>query len=153
MKITDLLQADRIILELKGGTKQAVLQELAESAASHCRIADPREVLNIILAREKIASTAIGDGVAIPHGKMAGVNGVLAVFGRSTRGVDFQSPDGERAHLIFFLVAPEDAASDHLKALARISRLIKNAQLRTRLLASKTEQEIFNLLQEEDSKL
>ncbi|HEX9880485.1 MAG TPA: PTS sugar transporter subunit IIA [Candidatus Binatia bacterium] len=153
MKITDLLEVDRIILELKGRTKQAVLEELAELATFHCRLGDPQEVLGIILARERIASTAIGDGVAIPHCKMAGVEGVLAVFGRSTRGVEFQSPDGERAHLIFCLIAPEDAASDHLKALARISRLLKNARLRKMLLASKTEQEIFSLLQEEDGNL
>ena len=153
MKITDLLQADRIILELKGKSKQEVLEELARSLAFHCHLMNHQRVLDIVLAREKIASTAIGEGVAIPHGKMSGVDRILAVLGRSTQGIDFQSPDGCPTHLIFFLIAPEDSASDHLRALARISRLLKDAELRARLLAGKNEQEVFSEIEEGDKKL
>ena len=153
MRITDLLQADRIILELKGQNKQAVLEELAQSAASHYHLTDPRKVLDVVLARERVTSTAIGEGVAIPHGKMPDVDRVMAVLGRSVQGVDFQSPDGCLTHLFFLLIAPEDAASDHLKALARISRLLMDSRLRGKLLAGKTEQEIFSVIEEEDRKL
>lgn len=148
-----MLQTDRIILELKGQNKQEVLEELAKSLAFHYHLMNPQRVLDIVLAREKIASTAVGEGVAIPHGKMPGVDRILAVFGRSTQGIDFHSPDGCPTHLIFFLIAPEDSVSDHLSALARISRLLKDAKLRARLLAGKNEQEIFSVIEEEDRKL
>lgn len=153
MRITDLLQVDKIILELKGQNKQAVLEELAQSAALHYHLPDPRKVLDVVLARERVTSTAIGQGVAIPHGKMPGVDQVLAILGRSVQGVDFQSPDGHPTHLFFLLIAPEDAPSDHLKALAKISRLLMDSGLRGKLLKGKTEQEIFSVIEEEDRKL
>ena len=153
MRITDLLRTERIILELKAQDKRAVLQELAQVAATQCQIANAESILETVLAREKLASTAIGEGVAIPHGKMPGVDRSLAVFGRSSNGIDFQAPDGQLTRLFFFLIAPEDAASDHLEALARISRLLKKEELRNRILAGKTEKDIFTTLEEEDSKL
>ncbi len=152
MRITDLLQAERIILELKARDKDSVLKELAQEAANHCDVSDAGKILETVLAREKLASTAIGEGVAIPHGKMSGVARSLAVLGRSSSGIDFQSPDGQATHLFFFLIAPEDAASDHLEALARISRLLKKAEFRKRIIAGRTEQEIFTIIEGEDSK-
>jgi PTS system nitrogen regulatory IIA component len=92
------------------------------------------------------------EGVAIPHGKMAGVERVCGVFARSREGVDFDSLDGGPTHLFFLLVAPENSAADHLKALARISRLLKDAAFRARLMVGKTGEEIFNAIREEDEK-
>lgn len=152
MKITDFLDAGRIIPEIKGGDKRAVLAELAEAlAASHPSI-DAKKLLEVLLEREKISSTAIGEGVAIPHGKMAEVDKVCGVFARSRRGVDFKSLDGGATHLFFLLVAPEDSAADHLKALARISRLLKDSAFRARLLEEKSAEEIFNVIRQEDQK-
>ena len=152
MKITDFLDAGRIITDLEGGDKRAVLQELAEAlAASHPSI-DAGRLLDVLLERENISSTAIGEGVAIPHGKMAAVEKVYGVFARSRRGVDFKSLDGGATHLFFLLVAPEDSAADHLKALARISRLLKDSAFRARLLAEKSAEDIFKVIKQEDQK-
>jgi len=152
LKITDFLDTGRIIPELKGGDKRAVLTELAEAlAASHPSI-DAQKLLDVLLERERISSTAIGEGVAIPHGKMAEVEKVYGVFARSRRGVDFKSLDGGATHLFFLLVAPEDSAADHLKALARISRLLKDNAFRARLLEEKSAEDIFNVIKQEDQK-
>src|SRR5437870_13323846 len=113
---------------------------------------DEKRVLEVLLEREKISTTAIGEGVAIPHGKLPGVERVLGVFARSPEGVDFASLDGEPTHLFFTLIAPEDAAADHLKALARISRLLKDETFRRRLIEGKTSQEIFQTIAQEDQK-
>lgn len=152
MKITDFLDVSRIMPNLKGGDKNAVLQELAERMALQDRSMDARKLLEVLLGREKISSTAIGEGVAIPHGKMPGVQRVSGVFARSPQGVDFDSLDGGPTHLFFLLVAPENSAADHLKALARISRLLKDAAFRARLMEGKTAEEIFNTIREEDEK-
>ena len=146
------MDAARIVPDLKGGDKRAVLQELAEAlAASHPSI-DVQKLLNVLLERENISSTAIGEGVAIPHGKMAEVEKVYGVFARSRRGVDFKSMDGGATHLFFLLVAPEDSAADHLKALARISRLLKDGAFRKRLLEEKSAEDIFKVIKQEDQK-
>jgi PTS system nitrogen regulatory IIA component len=109
-------------------------------------------VLDVLLERERISTTAIGEGVAIPHGKLPGVERVLGVFARSPRGVDFASLDGGLTHLFFVLIAPENAAADHLKALARISRLLKDESFRRRLMAGQTSDELFAIIAQEDDK-
>ncbi|MCH8055665.1 MAG: PTS sugar transporter subunit IIA [Deltaproteobacteria bacterium] len=152
MKITDFLDAAMVIPDLKGGDKNTVLKEMAEWMASHDQSMDARRLLEVLLEREKISSTAIGEGVAIPHGKMPSVQQVSAVFARSSQGVDFDSLDGGTTHLFFLLIAPENSAADHLKALARISRLLKDTTFRARLLNGKTREEIFNAIKEEDQK-
>ena len=153
MRITDFLNSDRIIPDLKGKDKDTILEEMGQLLASHSQSVDPKKVLEMVLAREKVGSTAIGEGVAIPHGRMPGIKQVVAVFARSLQGVDFHAPDGGLTHLFFFLVAPEDSPSDYLECLARISRLLKDAGLRSKLLAGKTKEEIFSAIQEEDGKL
>lgn len=152
MKIADFLDAALVIPNLKGGDKKAVLKEMAEGLASHDPSMDAKTVLEVLLEREKVNSTAIGDGVAIPHGKMPGVERVSGVFARSLQGVDFESLDGGLTYLFFLLIAPEDSAADHLKALARISRLLKDTAFRARLMKGKTREEIFNAIREEDAK-
>ncbi len=153
MRITDFLTADRIIPDLKGSDKDTILSEMGHMLASHSQSVDPEKVMEMVLAREKVGSTAVGDGVAIPHGRMPGMKQVVAVFARSTQGVDFRAPDGGLTHLFFFLIAPEESPTDHLECLARISRLLKDAGLRSKLMAGKTKEEIFSALQEEDGKL
>ena len=152
MKITDILDPARIIPSLKGRDKKAVLKEMADCMACQDRSLDAERLLEALLEREKISSTAIGDGVAIPHGKLAGVKRVSGVFGRSPQGVDFDSLDGGPTYLFFLLIAPEDSAADHLKALARISRLLKDTSFRACLMEGKTGEQIFDAIREEDQK-
>ncbi|MGH7852972.1 MAG: PTS sugar transporter subunit IIA [Candidatus Binatia bacterium] len=152
MKISDFLNIESVIPELKSRDKAGAIEEMAAWLASCHHELDKQKVLDVLRERERISTTAIGEGVAIPHGKLAGVDRVLAVFGRSPAGVDFASLDGEPTHLFFALIAPENAAADHLKALARISRLLKDDVLRTRLMQAKTQQELYNIIAEEDDK-
>lgn len=152
MKITDLLDAAKIIPSLKGRDKKTVLKEITDWLASQDPTMDARRLLEILLEREKISSTAIGEGVAIPHGKLPGIRKVSGVFARSAQGVDFDSLDGGPTHLFFLLIAPEDSAADHLKALARISRLLKDSSFRARLMEGETQAEIFDAIKKEDQK-
>jgi PTS system nitrogen regulatory IIA component len=142
VKITDFLTVDTIIPALKHGDKNNVLEEL-----SHLLSTTRPE-----LDRERISTTAIGEGVAIPHGKLAGVDRVLGAFARSPKGVDFASLDGGPTYLFFALIAPENAAADHLKALARISRLLKDEAFRRRLMTGESAEELFTIIAEEDDK-
>lgn len=152
MKITDFLNVQTIIPALAAREKNAVLEEMAGWLVSYHRQLDKQKVLNVLLEREKISTTAIGEGVAIPHGKLAEVERVLGVFARSPEGVDFASLDGGLTYLFFVLIAPESAAADHLKALARISRLLKDEAFRRRLIEGQSSQELFNIIAEEDEK-
>ena len=152
MKITDFLTVQTVIPSLASREKNAVLQELSEGLAANYHTLEQNKVLDVLLERERISTTAIGEGVAIPHGKLPNVERVLGVFARSVAGVDFASLDGAPTHLFFVLIAPENAAADHLKALARISRLLKDDLFRRRLLAGKDGQELYTLIAEEDEK-
>lgn len=152
MKITDFLNAQNVIPTLASREKNAVLREVADGLASAHPPLDKNRVLQVLLDRERISTTAIGEGVAIPHGKLPGVDHVIGVFARSAEGIDFASLDGAPTHLFFVLIAPENAAADHLKALARISRLLKDEVFRRRLMEAKTRQEIFQTIAEEDQK-
>ncbi len=141
-----------VVPQLTGGTKAEVLTQLAQCLCNaHSEIAFDR-LIGVLNERERLGSTAIGDGIAIPHGKLRGITQILGVFGRSRAGVDFESLDGGPTHLFFLLVAPEDSASLHLKALARVSRLFKDASFRQRLLDAPDADELYRLLKEEDSK-
>jgi PTS system nitrogen regulatory IIA component len=152
MKITDILSPDLVIPNLKGATKDAVLRELASGlAAAHPEI-KLEQLIAVLSERERLGSTAIGDGIAIPHGKLPGVKKILGAFGRHPTGVDFESLDGNPTQLFFVLLAPEDSASLHLKALARVSRLLKDAGFRERLLRAPDADEIYRLIKEEDAK-
>jgi PTS system nitrogen regulatory IIA component len=113
---------------------------------------DLDELVSVLEEREKLGSTAIGDGVAIPHGKLKGLNQLVASFGRSVKGVDFESIDGKPTYIFFLLVAPENTAGIHLKALARISRLLKDKKFRENLLKAKTANDLFEIIKEEDDK-
>jgi PTS system nitrogen regulatory IIA component len=152
MKITDILSPDMIIPALKGTTKPDVLNELAQVLAAQYKEIKLTELTAVLAERERLGSTAIGDGIAIPHGKLRGVMKIIGAFGRHMEGVDFDSLDGGPSQLFFVLVAPEDSASLHLKALARVSRLLKEASFRSRLLAAKDSAELYSLIKDEDNK-
>jgi PTS system nitrogen regulatory IIA component len=152
MKITDLLSPDMVIADLKGATKPEVLNELAKAMSARYPEIKLNDLTAVLAERERLGSTAIGDGIAIPHGKLRGVTRIIGAFGRHQQGVDFDSLDGGPSQLFFVLVAPEDSASLHLKALARVSRLLKEASFRSRLLAAKDSAELYSLIKEEDNK-
>jgi PTS system nitrogen regulatory IIA component len=152
MKITDILTEDAVVGRLAGRSKADVIEELAGVVAAHHPEIDRGRLVQALEDRERLNSTALGDGVAIPHGKLPGVRRVVAAFGRSPTGVDFSSLDGKPTHLFFLLVAPEDSAGAHLKALARISRLLKDESFRSKLLRATDAAELYRTIREEDDK-
>ena len=153
MKITDILAEDLVVSALRGRTKGEVIDELASVVAEHHRgEIDHGPLVQALEDRERLNSTALGEGVAIPHGKLTGLKRVVAAFGRSPGGVDFSSLDGKPTHLFFLLVAPEDSAGAHLKALARISRLLKDEAFRARLMRASTAADVYRTIREEDDK-
>ncbi|MCK6554266.1 PTS sugar transporter subunit IIA [Candidatus Binatia bacterium] len=152
MKLTEILPESLVVAELQGVDKSAVLGELCEHVATAYPQIDATQLNAVLWERERLGSTAIGDGTAIPHGKLGGLSTVLAAFGRHRGGVDFQSLDGKPTRLIFVLVAPEDSVGQHLKALARVSRLLKDPGFRERLLAAPNREELYRIIREEDDK-
>jgi PTS system nitrogen regulatory IIA component len=152
MKILDILSAESVIADLHGTSKLEVLEELSTRLAEYHPQIPKDRLVEVLLDREKLGSTAIGEGIAIPHGKMPNLTGVVAAFGRSIGGVDFESLDGGPTQLFFLLVAPEDASGAHLKALARVSRLLRDKDFRQRLLAADGPQQIYQTIRQEDDK-
>lgn len=152
MKITDILDESSIIKDLRSTTKKGVLEELSNVLVERGKLPDRDKVVEVLLEREKLGSTGIGDGIAIPHGKMKGIKELVISFGRSITGVDFESIDNKPTHLFFLLVAPENSAGIHLKALARISRLLKDSSFRNRLMEARDQQDLFRIIAEEDEK-
>jgi PTS system nitrogen regulatory IIA component len=141
-----------VVPELSADNKPDVLRELATHLCSSVPEVTLDKVIGVLTERERMGSTAIGDGIAIPHGKLKGLNRIIGIFGRSTKGIDFESLDGKPTNLFFVLVAPEDSASLHLKALARVSRLFKDEAFRIRLLKAADAAEIYGLIKEEDGR-
>ena len=152
MKIVDFVRPELIVADLAAHDKAEVIRELAAHLAAHVSGVDREGLARVLLERERLASTAIGEGVAIPHGKLDAVGKLVACVGRATAGVDFDSMDGRPTHLFFVLVAPENSTGVHLKALARISRLFKDPEFRTRLMQSKDAAEMFRVISDEDAK-
>lgn len=150
MKMMELLRKEFILEDLKADGKREVLAELAGAFAKGEARFDLQEMLHVLLEREKLGSTGIGDGIAIPHGKLAGLEEIMVAFGRSRAGIDFDTMDGKPAHLFFLLVAPEESAGQHLKALAKISRMLKDADFRKRLLESEGREELIGVFTEKD---
>ena len=150
MRISEILNKDLLIPNLQSTNKKGVLEELAAALVGQRKLDDLDQVVEVLLDREKLGSTGIGDGIAIPHGKVRDLKGVVASFGRSRDGIDFESIDQKPAHLFFLLVAPENSAGVHLKALARISRLLKDPSFRQRLMEAETREDLFRIISEED---
>ncbi|MFA5410419.1 MAG: PTS sugar transporter subunit IIA [Candidatus Omnitrophota bacterium] len=154
MKIMDFLSKKAIITDIKSTKKEEVIRELVEALinAGEIEKRNRNKLIEALLAREALGSTAIGQGVAIPHAKADCVEKLIAVFGLSKKGIDFDSLDGEPAFIFFLLLAPQDSAGPHLKALARISRLLKDKYFRDSLRACEDEKSVIRIISQEDEK-
>ena len=145
MPITDLVAPNAIIPALKVNTKKQALQELAARAAALSG-QNERSIFDILMQREKLGSTAVGNGIAIPHGKMSHLTRLFGLFARLDRPVDFEALDGLPVDLIFLLLAPEGAGADHLKALARVARLLRDPATTHKLRASHDAEALYAVL-------
>ena len=147
MTLLDVITRDAILPSLKVATKKQALQEMSERAAQHCGLS-AREIFDALLQRERLGSTGIGNGIAIPHGKIK-VERMVGVFARLDKPIDFESLDGEPVDLILLLVTPESAGADHLKALARAARLLRSQAITAKLRTTRDPNMIYSLLAEE----
>ncbi|MCX5702262.1 MAG: PTS sugar transporter subunit IIA [Candidatus Omnitrophica bacterium] len=154
MNILEFLSKKAIITDVKSAKKEDVIKELVEVLIRADEIEGryQNKLIEALIARESLGSTAIGHGVAIPHAKIEGIKKLVAAFGLSKKGVDFDSLDGEPAYIFFLLVAPQDSAGPHLKALARISRLLKDKYFRDNLRACQDDKSVINIISQEDEK-
>ncbi|MXZ75390.1 MAG: PTS sugar transporter subunit IIA [Gemmatimonadetes bacterium] len=153
MSLTELLDENAILVNLKATQKQEVIEELAAALTESGRISDNREVLQAVLEREKIMSTGIGKGVAIPHGKCKAVDRLVGVLGIKKEGVDFQSLDEQPVYLFFLLVSPLNVSGPHIRALAHISRLLRHDNLRKQLIAAEDPRDALALIAEEEENM
>ena len=150
MTLLDILSSASTIVDLKGDTKEEIIAELVDSLSASEAISDRDKVLQAVLEREKIMSTGIGDGIAIPHGKSDSVVKLVAALGTQRRGVDFEALDGEPAYVFFLLVSPANVSGPHIKALARISRLLKNDDFKKKLITASSPEEIISAIRAEE---
>ena len=153
MRIADFLDPRAVEADLRASNKPGVLRELVGLTLRANPDLDPNQLVDALLRREKLQSTGIGDGIAIPHGKTDGVPDIVGCLGRSVEGVDYQSLDGQPSHLFFTLLVPANQHGVHLKALARISRLFKDPGVREALLAAEDSEAMYRALIEEDDRL
>jgi PTS system nitrogen regulatory IIA component len=153
MKIMDILVRDAVILNLDVCTKREALVEMSAALAKVEPQIEADRLLEVLLEREALQSTGIGEGVAIPHGKMAGLDRLVASFARSPEGIDFESIDGRPTQHFFLLVVPEHSGGQYLKALARISRFFRDAAFRQQLVEAESLEDVVRAIEEEDAKL
>jgi nitrogen PTS system EIIA component len=145
MLLTDLVAANAIIPALKVNSKKQAIQELAARAAQLTGQSE-RAIFDVLMQREKLGSTGVGNGIAIPHGKLPHLNRLFGLFARLDRPVEFETLDGLPVDLIFVLLAPETAGADHLKALARVARLLRDPQMAMKLRQSRDAEAIYAVL-------
>lgn len=153
MKLTSIILKENILPRLESRDRHEVLREMSRTLVKSEPGLNEEEVYNYLEEREKLGSTGIGCGVAIPHGKIPSAKRMLGCFGRSVEGVDFQSQDGEPAHLFFVLIAPENVSGLHLKVLSRLSRMLKSKAVREQFMTAKDVDDIFNIILREDEKM
>jgi PTS system nitrogen regulatory IIA component len=149
MKILDALPKEAILVDLKAIDKKGVLEELVIPIAKIAGI-NREELVKVLMERERLGSTGIGEGIGIPHGKIRGLDSLILGFGRSQKGVEFDSMDGLPAHIFFLLITPENSTGLHLKLLARISRILKNDLFKEKLLRATNRDEIYAIIKEEE---
>jgi fructose-specific phosphotransferase system IIA component len=149
--LSELLTPDRVRVPLQARSKEALLEELVGVLADAGAIADAEHVLHAVRERERVLSTGVGSGVAIPHGKSEGVPELVMAAGVTREPVEFDALDGEPVTLLFLLVGPESAAGQHVKALSRISRLVRRDAFRDRLVAARTPEEFVAIVQEAEA--
>jgi PTS system nitrogen regulatory IIA component len=152
MRVTEFLKPEAIVAELTSSSKSEVLKELAQALSKAAPQVAVERLWSVLDEREKIGSTGMEKGVAIPHGRLPELSTLVASFGVSRAGVNFEARDARPSQFFFALVAPENSAGVHLKALSKISRLFRSDALREALLAAKTPEEIYELISQEDSR-
>ncbi|MBW8637960.1 PTS IIA-like nitrogen regulatory protein PtsN [Hoeflea sp. WL0058] len=145
MSLADLIVQEAVIPALKVNSKKQLLQELAAKAAEVTGLSE-REIFDVILQRERLGSTGVGNGVAIPHGKLTSINKIIGVFARLNAPVEFEALDDQPVDLVFLLLAPEGAGADHLKALSRIARLLRDGETVAKLRATDSATAIYTFL-------
>ncbi len=153
MKIMDILVRDAVILNLGVRSKRDVLLDMSNALAKVEPHIEGDRLVEVLLEREALQSTGIGEGVAIPHGKLVGLDRLVASFARSSEGIDFESIDGQLTHHFFLLVVPEHSGGQYLKALARISRFFRDAAFRQKLTEADSLEDVIRAIEEEDAKL
>jgi PTS system nitrogen regulatory IIA component len=152
MKIMDYLNEEWVIPDLQGTDKPSVLKELSIVLVKPCQVSSAEELLQVLLDREKLGSTGIGEGIAIPHGRLKKLRRFFVSFGRSLKGVDFDSIDRKPSQLFFLVMAPENSAVENLKLLSRIVTLLKEPSFKKRLMEAPSNKELFQIISEEDEK-
>lgn len=152
MMITDFLKEDCIVINMKSREKKGALSELLKLLETNNYIKDSNEILETILEREKLGSTGIGQGIAVPHAKTDQIENLVGAVGISNSGISFDSLDGEPVNVIFLIIAPTKSIGLHLKALAKIARLLKNRTFRNALRNAKTPSEVLQIIKEDDEK-
>ncbi|MFH0736227.1 MAG: PTS sugar transporter subunit IIA [bacterium] len=152
MKVTTILNEKMILPDLQGTTKLEVINELVDLLKGDERVDDLEELRRAVLDREKIMSTGVGKGFAIPHAKTDAVNDMIAAFGKTTKFVEYEALDEQPVHLVFLLVGKENYVAPHIKLLSRISRMMNKEEFREDLLAAKNAEEIYNIFYKEEEK-
>lgn len=150
MALADLLQQDAIFPNLRVSTKKQLLQELSVKAARIAGVPE-RDIFDVILQRERLGSTGVGHGIAIPHGKLPGITSIKGIFARLETPIDFEALDDQPVDLVFLLLAPEGAGADHLKALSRIARVLRDQDLVAKLRATDSASAIYAFLNQEQA--
>lgn len=150
MKVTDILKTDFIVSELKGKEKTVIINELINLFENDNRVNDIEKVRSAVLEREKIMSTGVGKGFAIPHGKTNAINEIIAAFGKTGSPIEYQALDNKPVNLIFLLVGKDNLVSTHIKLLSRISRMMNKDEFRDKLINAGTSEEIFELFKKEE---
>ena len=151
MNIMDFLCKDAITVDLKAQNKKDAIIELIDLLKETKKIKKTEEIIDVVLEREKLGSTGVGQGVAIPHGKTDALSEQIGVLGISKKGIEFNSLDGEPVYIIFLLVGPVEVTGQHLKALSRISRLFKDKFLRQAIKDAETKEDVIKIIQQEDA--
>ena len=152
MKIMDYLKEDGVISDLQGIDKLSVLKELSRVLVKPYQSRSAEEITEAVLSREKLESTGIGEGIAIPHGRLQRLEDFIVSFGRSINGIDFNSIDEKPTHLFFLVMGPANSAVNNLKLLGRIVTILKDASFKKRLMEARSQRELFQLIAEEDEK-
>lgn len=152
MKILDYLKEEWVLPDLQGTDKRSILRELSSVLVKPCQVSSAEEILQVLLEREKLGSTGIGERIAIPHGRLKRLKTFFISFGRSVKGVDFDAMDHLPSQLFFLVMAPENSAVDNLKLLGRIVTLLKDPSFKKRLMGGQTREELFQIITEEDEK-
>jgi PTS system nitrogen regulatory IIA component len=150
MKLSTIIEEDCIIPKLKARDKKGVLEELAQVISHRDLSIDTGALVKVLLERERLGSTGIGDGVAIPHGKLNGLKQPMISFGKSTEGLDFESMDGQPTYLFFLLVAPENSSGIHLQVLAKIAKILKSSAFRQKLMRANSREELYQAIIQTD---